>query len=446
MSAGGSGSGTVPDVVRVAGGRPLEGTVRTPGDKSVSHRVLLLGALAEGPSTFTGLSDGDDVAATGRAVVALGATVEGRAGPDGTVTVEGGRPRLRPADGAIDCANSGTSMRLLAGLVAGIAGHHTLVGDASLSGRPMDRVAEPLRAMGAGVFGRGPRCLPPLAVAGGPLAAVDWTPPMASAQVKGAILLAGLSATGETVVREPVPTRAHTEELLSLAGADITVEAEGPSRVVRVRPSALRPFSLAVPGDPSQAAFFVVAGCLVPGSEVTVAHVYAGLERLGFVDVLARMGALVEVDPEGDGAATISARFGPLSSTTVEAAEIPSLDEVPVLAVAAAAAEGTTVFRAVGELRVKETDRLAAVVELVAAFGAEAEVRGDELAVHGVGRPARLRPGTFDSGGDHRMAMAAAVAAAAAGDGESEVRGFASVATSYPSFLADLERLRGGSS
>jgi 3-phosphoshikimate 1-carboxyvinyltransferase len=421
--------------VRIAGGRPLSGTVRTPGDKSISHRVLLIGALAPGTSTVRGLSDGDDVLRTMAAVSALGARVSRRGAE---VRVEGGS--LSPPPGPVDCGNSGTGMRLLAGVAAGLSGGTVLVGDESLSSRPMDRVAVPLRAMGATVEGRGERCLPPLTVTGGALHGIEWQPPVASAQVKSAILLAGLSASGETVVREPVATRAHTEELLAEAGADVTVVSEGTGRLVRLRPSVLRPLDVDVPGDPSQAAFWVVAGCLVPGSEVTVERVYAGPARSGFVDVLRRMGARVTVVPR-DGAVDLVARAGPLRATTVEAAEIPSLDEVPVLAVAAAAAQGTTWFRGLGELRVKETDRLAAVARLVQALGAGAEVRGEDLYVRGVGPAGTLAVARTHSGGDHRMAMAAAVAALVAGEGE--IDDFGCVSTSYPRFLGDLRALGG---
>ena len=266
---------------------------------------------------------------------------------------------------------------------------------------------------------------------------------MASAQVKSAILLAGLSANGTTVVREPVTTRTHTEEMLAEAGADITVEPWGEGRVVRVRASSLEPVARTVPGDPSASAFFVVAGCVVPGSEVAVAGVYSGPARLGYVSVLQRMGADVVLEPEAPGTATIRARSGPLRATEVAASEIPSLDEVPALAVAAAVAEGTTVFTDVGELRVKEVDRLAAVAAMVEAFGATAAVEGDTLSITGVGGP--LRGTRFDSRGDHRMAMAAAVAALAAGPGErSLITGFDAVETSYPGFADDLERLAEG--
>jgi len=429
--------------LEVAGGRPLAGTVTVPGDKSISHRALLLAALTEGTSVLTGLSDGDDVVRTRRAVGALGARID-RDPSTGTVVVEGGRSRLAAPGDEIDLGNSGTGMRLLVGVVAGIPGVTRLTGDASLRSRPMDRIAGPLGRMGADVVGRGDRCLPPLTVTGGRLRGIDYTPPMASAQVKGAVLLAGLDADGETVVREPVATRAHTEEMLADAGALVTVEPWGDGRVVRLRRSALRPVDRHVPGDPSQAAFWAVAGVVVPGSRVTVEHVHLGAERIGFVHVLARMGASLELHDREGAVGALTASHSGLVGTTVDAAEIPSLDEVPVLAVAAMVADGPTRFRDVGELRVKESDRLAGTVRLVAAFGGAARVEGDDLVVDGGTVPT---PGVLDAGGDHRMAMAAAVAGAACAPGRpTVVTGWDSVATSYPGFADTLDRLRGETS
>ncbi len=428
----------LPERLEIRAGGALRGRLRTPGDKSISHRALLLGALADGTTTIRGLSDGDDVARTRAAIEALGAEVET---DGGVVSVHGGRARLHEAPGPIDCGNSGTGLRLLAGVVAGLPFTTELVGDASLSSRPMDRIAIPLREMGAQVDGQGDRCLPPLRVRGGSLTGITWSSPVASAQVKSAILLAGLDADGTTAVIEAVPTRTHTEDLLAEAGADVTVTATGAGREVRLRRSALRPLDIDVPGDPSQAAFWVVGACVVPGSDVVVEHLYDGPERVGFVRVLQRMGADVELVGDGSGVTDVRARFGPLTATIVEAAEIPSLDEVPILAVAAACAVGTTVFHGMGELRVKESDRLAAVVELVRAFGAGAEAVGDDLWVHGTDR---LTPAHTDSGGDHRMAMAAVIAALAAGDPEpSVVSGFGAVETSYPTFLDHLVGLGG---
>jgi 3-phosphoshikimate 1-carboxyvinyltransferase len=432
---------TAPRVLVVEGGTPCHGTVRTPGEKSISHRAVLLGALAEGTSVIHGLSDGADVAASLSAVEAMGAGVDRH--DDGTVVVHGGRARLHSPEAPLDCGNSGTSMRLLAGLVAGFDWESELVGDASLSARPMDRVAEPLGLMGATVTGLGKRCLPPLLVRGGGLHGIDWTSRVASAQVKSAIILAGLSAEGTTIVREAVTTRTHTEEMLVDAGADLTVEPWGEGRIVRVRASSLRPVERTVPGDPSASAFFAVAGCVVPDSAVDIAGVYSGPARLGYVSVLQRMGADITVIPGDPGTATIRALSRSLTATEVRASEIPSLDEIPVLAVAAAVAEGTTVFSDVGELRVKEVDRLRAVADMVEAFGARATIDGDALAITGVGGP--LHGARFDSRGDHRMAMAAAVAALAARQGErSLITGFGAVETSYPTFAEDIARLAVG--
>lgn len=443
---------TTPRVLVVQGGVPCRGTVRTPGEKSISHRAVLFAALAEGTSVIFGLSDGADVAATLAAIEALGAGVERAA--DGAVTIRGGRGLLHEPAAALDCGNSGTSMRLLAGLVAGFGWETELIGDESLSSRPMDRVAEPLGRMGATVSGSGPDCRPPLRVKGGALRGIDWTTRVASAQVKSAILLAGLSAEGPTTVRERVTTRAHTEEMLAEAGVDLTVEPWGEGRIVTIHPSALRPVTpRTVPGDPSASAFFVVAGCVVPGSSIEVEGIYQGPARLGYVSVLRRMGAAVTVTSAPDGTATIAASTtaaGPqLAGTTVAAAEIPSLDEIPALAVAAAVAAGTTVFSDVGELRVKEVDRLRAVIDMVTAFGATAEAHGDTLSITGTGtgtghRGAQLHGARFDSRGDHRMAMAAAVAALAAAPGErSLITGFGATETSYPGFADDLRRLTG---
>ncbi len=430
---------------RVRGGSPLSGSVRVPGDKSISHRALMIGAMADGVTRITGLSSGDDVARTLTAVRALGAHLTHE---DGAVTLRGPHAGLHAPDDPVDCGNSGTGLRLLAGVVAALPGRTVLTGDASLSERPMNRVAAPLRAMGAEVRGRGERCLPPLSVDGGALRGVDWRPEVASAQVKSAILLAGVRADGDTVVRESVPTRAHTEELLALAGAPIAIRRQGAEHVVTVRRCDLHPFEISVPGDPSQAAFWVVAACLVPQSRIVVRDVYVGAERVGFVSVLQRMQAAVAIEaPEAEGAGlpvgNLVARFGPLRATAVEAAEIPSLDEVPILAVAAAAAAGTTVFKDVGELRVKESDRLHATAELVNRMGAVGEVVGDDLVVHGVGPDRSLRGVKFDCRWDHRMAMAAAVAGLVAVDRPTVVAGFDSVTTSYPEFLDDAERLGG---
>ena len=425
---------------------PLRGRLGVPGDKSISHRAVLLAALGEGTSRLRGLSGGEDVGATLGAVAALGAGVTpgDQADPVGgrrgarSVRIEGGRRRLHEPEAVLEVGNSGTALRLLAGAVAGLPGLTVLQGDASVARRPMDRVATPLRAMGAGMDGRAAGRLPPLVVRGGDLSGIDHTPPVASAQVKGAILLAGLAAAGETVIREPVATRAHTEELLTRCGAHVRVTPAGAGQAVAVRAGSLEPLDLEVPGDPSQAAFWVVAACLVPGSEVRVDQVYVGPGRAGFLDVLARMGAEVEVHHREATTADLLARYGPLRGTEVAPEEVPALvDEVPVLAVAAALAEGATRFRGVGELRVKESDRLAAIQDLLGAVGGRVEVVGDDLVVTGAGA---LHGDRVASRGDHRIAMAGAVAGLVA-TGATTVEGWEGVATSYPGFEEDLAGL-----
>ncbi len=425
----------IPDgVMTVEGGTgPLRGRLRVPGDKSISHRALLLAALAEGASRITGLSRGDDVVRTAAAVQAMGAALDGD-------VVLGGRRRLHEPDRVVDVGNSGTGIRLLAGTCAGLPWLTVLQGDASIGRRPMDRVTGPLRRMGAAIDGRDGGRLPPLSIRGGALHGIDLDLAVPSAQVKGAVLLAGLGAEGETVVRERVPTRAHSEEMLAACGADLDVSADG--LTTSLRPSALAPFDLDVPGDPSQAAFWLVAACLVPDSVVTVEHVYVGRARAGFLDVLRRMGADVAVEPTGPHTADVTARHTPeLRGTTVGGPEIPGLiDEVPVLAVAAAVADGPTDLRDAAELRVKESDRVATTTALLHALGAVAEARADGIHVAG---SAHLQPGIVDSAGDHRIAMAATVAALVA-PGPTRITGWGAVRTSYPTFEDDLRHLLAG--
>lgn len=420
-------------VFEVPGGRPLRGSVRVPGDKSISHRALLLAALASGTSHVTGLSGGQDVARTAAAVRALGATV----GVDGSIT--GGTGLLHASGGPIDVGNSGTTIRLLSGVCARFPWRTVLLGDDSISRRPMDRVAIPLRQMGAGVDGAGDEgggTFPPLTVTGGGLHGIDYLLPVASAQVKGAVLLAGLGADGGTVVRESVRTRAHTEEMLGAFGADVQISDDGLTTVVR--PSEVHPFEIAVPGDPSQAAFWVVAATIVPGSELTIEPVYLGPARSAFLDVLRRMGARIDVERAGPSEARLHVRYAPLQATDVGGAEIPGLvDEIPVLAVAAAAAEGVTTFSDASELRVKESDRITTVATELSGLGAMVEPRHDGLAVTG-GLP--LQGTLVRSHGDHRLAMALAIAALVAG-GTTRIEGWEAVATSYPGFEEDLHRL-----
>jgi 3-phosphoshikimate 1-carboxyvinyltransferase len=425
-------------VVAPADGRALTGRLRAPGDKSISHRALLISARAEGRSRIRGLSNGQDVQHTLEAVVAIGAGAE-RSGGD--LYIEGGAGRLHEPGALIDVGNSGTGIRLLAGFVAAIDGLFVLQGDSSIAQRPMDRVAVPLRLMGAHVDGREGGRLPPLVVRGGHLRGTDYTLPVPSAQVKSSILFAGLGAVGPTTVHEPVPTRAHTEEMFAAAGADIEVVPEGAGSRVVMRPSALHPTDIDVPADPSQAAFWVVAACITPGSDLVLERVYVGRGRAGFIDVLLRMGARIELvneDPVSH-TADVYVRAGALVATDVGGAEVASLiDEIPVLSVAAALAEGTTRFSGAAELRVKETDRVATTVELLGALGARAEPAPDGLIVTGNGGEL-LGGGTVNSYGDHRIAMAGAVAALAA-RGAVRVQGWDATATSYPSFEEDMNK------
>ncbi len=420
------------DNFTVVAGGPLRGELRVPGDKSISHRALMLAALAGGASEISGLSDGADVGATARAVEALGAVIE----PAGdSLVVQGGT--LEEPAGPIDVGNSGTSIRLLAGIAAGCPFTTTLGGDASVNRRPMDRVVAPLRLMGAGISGVDGGRRAPLHITGGGLRGIRWQPPVASAQVKSAVLLAGLFADGETVVREPVPTRAHTEEMLAAFGADVRVEGSE----IAVRASRPEPFRFGVPGDPSSAAFWLVGAAVVPGSEITVDDVYRGQGRDGFLRVLERMGADLSIDETGDRRARVTCRYGELRGVTVAAAEIPDLiDEIPILAVAAATAAGPTRFEGAGELRHKESDRLRSVLAGLSSLGADAEADGDTLVVAG---GARLRGAEIDAADDHRIAMAFCVGALAAPIGdETLISGWRSVATSYPGFAGDLRRCR----
>ena len=422
--------------VVVGGARPLRGRLRVPGDKSISHRALLFAALADGRSTLRGLATGADVVATRRSLELLGVKISDSLD---CLTVAGrGVDGLREPEGIVDCANSGTTMRVLSGLLAGRAFLAVLDGDESLRRRPMARVVEPLRAMGATIDARANGTLAPLVVRGGALTGRRHEPSVASAQVKSALVLAGLQASGTTEIVEPAASRDHTERMLAALGAPVTTGDDG---TVRVTVGAPSPFELDVPGDPSSAAFFVVAACITPGSEIVLESVALNPSRIAFVDVLRRMGADIEItqheqrvgEPVGD----ISVRSAALHGTTIAGDEMPSVqDEIPVLAVAAAFAEGVTDIRDAAELRVKESDRIGTVQQELGQLGIAVESRPDGLMIRG-GRP---QAGSLKGHGDHRIAMAAAVAGHAIEAG-STVRGFAVVDVSYPAFLADLASL-----
>ena len=413
----------------------LRGTVRVPGDKSASHRAYILSALAEGESTIVGLSPGHDVQGTGAIMAQLGAHVR----HDGATTIVTGPSQgLAGSDRPLDCGNSGTTIRLLCGVTSAIDGTHTLVGDPSLSRRPMDRVAQPLRQMGAQITGVGERELPPVTVTGSRLTAISYDLPVPSAQVKSAILLAGLFADGNTSVRETVRTRTTTEDMLRLAGVAVESTDEGMGRLVRLTPSRPQPRAWVIPTDPSQAAFFCVLGLLAGDADIVIEDVEASAERIGFAHVLRRMGASLEGDAV-DGMITLRARTSALTATTIDAAEIPSVDEAPILTIAAAAATGTTVFRDMGELRLKESDRFEGCLALARAVGATAWSEGDDFFVTGVGSAGAFSPFSISAGLDHRIVMSSAVAGAA-GQG-CTIEGVETVASSYPHFFEDLESL-----
>jgi len=428
----------VGDELVLAGPRPLRGRLRVPGDKGMSHRALLFAAMAVGRSRVGGLAGGEDVGRTRAALGQLGVAITD--GGDGLLVEGRGVDAFSEPGDVVDCGNSGTSMRLLTGVLAGRPFLSVLDGDESLRARPMARVLEPLRTMGARLDGRAGGTRAPIVVRGGDLVGCAHELAVASAQVKTALLLAGLQATGTTEVVEPAPSRDHTERMLAALGAPVTrVDA----RTVRTTAGAPSPFEFTVPGDPSSAAFWVVAATITPGSELVVEDVALNPSRIAFVDVLVRMGASIEVaatgERLGEPVGELRVRSASLHGTTVEGGEIPGvIDEIPILAVAAACAEGLTEFRDAAELRVKESDRIATVGELLTRLGVGAEQGDDRLVVRG----GRLQPGRVDSHGDHRIAMAGAVAAGAI-EGETRVRGWRAVATSYPEFTTDLAALTG---
>jgi 3-phosphoshikimate 1-carboxyvinyltransferase len=416
----------------------LVGHVAVPGDKSISHRAVLLGAVSDGETRISGFGRSRDTEATIAAVRALGAEVEEH--DVDTLSVHGvGLRGLREPEGPIDCGNAGTLMRLLPGLLAGQSGSFALVGDASLSARPMERVAEPLRLMGANV--RTTDGHAPLAVEGGPLVSIRYELPVASAQVKSAILFAGLFADGETSVVEPLPTRDHTERLLERAG--VTVRRR-PQSVSVLGADRLVLDEVDIAGDFSSAAPLLVAAAIVPGSDLTVHGVGLNPRRTGLLDLLERMGARIAVynrrsiggEPAGD----VQIRASELVGATVTAADVPALvDELPVFALAAAHARGDSVVRGAGELRLKETDRIDAVAEELRRLGGHVRATKDGLRIRGV--PARLRGGVFDSRGDHRLAMLGAVAGVSSREGV-ELRGAEAVEYSFPGFFQLLEQLK----
>ena len=424
--------------------RSLQGVVQVPGDKSISHRALLFGAIAEGTTRITGLLPAEDPLSTAACLRAMGVTISAiEAGQP--VSVEGvGLDGLREPEDVLDCGNSGTTMRLMLGLLAGRDGRHfVLTGDGSLRRRPMQRVGGPLAQMGALISGRSGGNLAPLAIQGQQLRGATIRTPVASAQVKSALVLAALTATGDTTVIEPVQSRDHSERMLRAFGAQLSVGGPGLTEVTVTPGASLRGQDVIVPGDISSAAFWLVAGAITPGADLTVQNVGLNPSRTGVLDVLAQMGARIELlngrEVAGEPVGDLRVTHGPLQAFTIGADLIPRLvDEIPVLAVAACYAEGISRVSGAEELRVKETDRLAVMARQLGAMGARIEEFADGLTIEGGGA---LHGADVDSETDHRVAMSLAVAAQVA-HGPTQLHRPEAAAVSYPGFWEDLERLQ----
>lgn len=426
-------------------GAPMRGSTHVPGDKSISHRAVLFSAMAEGTSRVSGVLDSADVRSSIGAVRALGAQVSLEKQPDGSlaggITGWGAEGPAQP-EGPIDCGNSGTTVRLLMGILAPWPIRATLTGDASLQKRPMRRITAPLMKMGAHFEPAGQEHLP-ITVVGGGLHPITYDAPMASAQLKTAVLLAGMYANGTTTLNEPAPSRNHTELMLPEYGVATTAGERTASVTGPAQPQASE---VLVPGDPSSAAFLVCAAVMCPGSTIQVENVSLNTARIGFTRTLERMGAQVSVSHTGAAGkepyGIIEACYTPhLRGCEVPAEKIAGIiDEIPVLALVAAHAHGVTVFRQVSELRVKETDRLAAVIDGLAKLGVDAWCEGDDLYIEG--QPDLVVPEglQFDSLGDHRLAMTWSLVGLT-GRVPVSIKNFEAVGVSYPGFLTDIERL-----
>jgi 3-phosphoshikimate 1-carboxyvinyltransferase len=417
----------------------LRGEITVPGDKSISHRSIMFGSLAAGTTVVHGFLQGEDNRATLNAFRAMGVKIDEL--PGGELRIEGrGLHGLAEPDDVIDCGNSGTTIRLLTGLLSGQAFFSVLTGDRYLRKRPMKRVVAPLTAMGARIWGRGGGDLAPLAIRGGGIRATEYDSPIASAQVKSALLLAGLYADGVTTVREPHLSRDHSERMLAHFGAEVRPFPGGVS--VSGKPS-LEGREVFVPGDISSAAFFMVAALVAPGTELLIRNVGVNPTRSGIIDILQEMGGTLELtnrrELSGEPVADILVKSSSLKGIEIGGAVVPrAIDEFPVLSVAAAFAEGTTTIRDARELRVKETDRIAAMTAELTRLGAQVEAREDGMEIVGV---EKLRGGSVVSHGDHRIAMSMAVAALRA-DGPVTIEDTECTATSFPRFWELLEEVR----
>jgi len=424
----------------VAPARTLRGEIAVPGDKSISHRSIMLGSLASGTTTVRGFLHGEDNHSTLKAFRAMGIAIAEDA--DGTLRIAGkGLDGLTEPDDVLDCGNSGTTIRLMTGLLAGQAFFTVLTGDKYLRKRPMKRVVGPLATMGARIWGRRGGELAPLAIQGGALKAIDYTSPISSAQVKSAVMLAGLYAEGVTTVCEPHLSRDHSERMLTYFGADIRPFAGGVALVGR---PALTGREVVVPGDISSATFFMVAALITPGSELLIKNVGVNPTRSGSIDILRTMGGSIELlnqrELSGEPVADILVKSSPLKGIEIGGEVVPrAIDEFPVISVAAALAEGTTVIRDAKELRVKETDRIAAMVAELSKVGARVEATEDGMLVTGV---ESFTGAAIESHGDHRIAMSMAIAALRARSAVT-IADTGCTATSFPNFWELLAGVRG---
>jgi len=422
--------------------RALGGEISVPGDKSLSHRAVLFSALADGTTVITGFLPGEDCVCTMRALQAMGCTIE-TDGPTRLI-VQGANGKLRPPLEPLDCGNSGTAMRLMAGVLAGQPFASKLIGDASLSGRPMKRIVDPLHKMGAKIKGQGDKHTAPLEIEGQPLTGIDYTLPVASAQLKSCLLLAGLFAQGTTSVTEKTPSRDHTERLLAHfhAPPNIDIDPETNAKTIRVRGgSRLHARDFAVPGDFSSAAFWIAGAAAMPGADLTITNLGLNGTRTGLLSVLLRMGAQIHEsisDSSCEPFGTVRVYGRKLRGTKISGGEIANvIDELPIISAIGAIADGDTEIRDAHELRVKETDRIAAMATNLRAFGVGVTEHDDGMTIHG---GATLTAAKVASFGDHRIAMSCAVLGLFA-KGETTISDTGCIATSYPTFQDDLNKV-----
>ncbi|GIN21097.1 3-phosphoshikimate 1-carboxyvinyltransferase [Siminovitchia fordii] len=424
--------------LKTEGDIQLKGTIKVPGDKSISHRSVMLGAIAEGKTKVYGLLTGEDCLNTIDCFRKMGVQIK-REG--NYVEIDGtGFNGLKEPDEILDVGNSGTTIRLMLGILAGAPFHTCLIGDDSIAKRPMDRVARPLRQMGARIDGRKNGSFTPISIRGGGLKGIEYSSPVASAQVKSSILLAGLHAEGMTTVIEPQSSRDHTERMLKAFGCE--VEIDGLKTAIRGK-QALKGTTIKVPGDISSAAFFLVAGAIVPNSELTIKNVGINSTRTGIIDVLKEMGANIIIEETESGeiepAADISIKTSNLKGIEIGGDMIPRLiDEIPIIALAATQAEGVTIIKDAEELKVKETNRIDTVVRELSKMGARIEATDDGMIIYG---GTDLRPSLVDSHGDHRIGMMLAIASCLA-KGETVVENSEAISISYPNFFQHLEELK----